>query len=190
MAEDKNKPDPKKEPKSEAEPPGDLLEASLGRLQLKEKLQEALRHLKNVHAACELLALRLIDRDGPGDREMAQILVYNGFTHDLSKLQGIEWDWMHQNDDKEKLLTAIKQHQQSNEHHPEFWGGAQFMPPVRIAEMVCDWFSRSQEKGTDMKEWVNTALKRFDIKPNTKLARQIREFTGLLLDPPFKPLKQ
>jgi len=158
-------------------------------LRLKDKLQEALRHLKHVHSACELLALRLIERDEPGDRELAQILIFNAFTHDLSKLRGIEWQWIHQTEDKEMLLLAISQHQQSNEHHPEFWGGVDFMPPVRVAEMVADWFARSQEKGTDMKDWVKTALKRFDIKPNTKLARHIRQFTDLLLDPPFKPVK-
>jgi len=158
-------------------------------LRLKDKLQEALRHLKHVQSACELLAVRLIERDGPGDREMAQILVFNGFMHDISKLHGIEWQWIHQTEDKEMLLIAISQHQQTNEHHPEFWGGADFMPPVRVAEMVCDWFARSQEKGTDMKEWVKTALVRFAIKPHSKQAKQIREFTALLLDPPFKMVK-
>ena len=67
MAEEKKK---KKDEVSEPTPSEDLLEASLDRLQLKEKLQEALRHLKNVHGACELLALRLIDRDNPGNREV------------------------------------------------------------------------------------------------------------------------
>ena len=184
---EEQKPAPKKEPKKEPEVDNSARE--LDCLRHKEKLQEALRHLKHVHSACELLATRLVERDEPGDREMAQILIFNAFTHDLSKLRGLEWQWIHQDSDKEMLLTAIAQHQMTNEHHPEFWGGAQYMPPVRIAEMVADWFARSQEKGTDMKEWVKTALKRFDIKPNTKLARHIRQFTDLLLDPPFKPVK-
>jgi len=159
------------------------------RLRFKDKLQEALRHLKNVHAACELMALRLIDRNEHGDREMAMILVVNGFTHDLSKLRGIEWDWIHQNEDKEKLLLAVKQHQASNEHHPEFWGGAGKMPPVRLAEMVCDWFARSQEMGTDLRAWTLTALEKYEINPRSKLGMEIKKFVNLLLDPQFTKLE-
>lgn len=158
------------------------------RLRYKDRLQEALRHLKNVHAACELMALRLIDRNEPGDREMATILVINGFTHDLSKLRGIEWDWIHQDEDREKLVMAVRQHQATNEHHPEFWGGASLMPPVRIAEMVCDWFARSQEMGTDLRAWTKTAMTKYEIKPQSKLGREIKGFVNLLLDPAFKKL--
>lgn len=181
MTDEKKPVEPKPDPKEE--------KAELDRLRLKDKLTEALRHLKNVHAACELLSLRFIERDEPGDREMAMILVYNGFMHDLSKLRGIEWQWIHQDQNKEMLLTAIGQHQSSNDHHPEFWGGADKMPPVKVAEMVCDWYARSQEKGTDLNEWVKSALKRFGIGPTTKLARQIKQYAALLLDKPFKKLK-
>lgn len=177
-------PEEKKPEKTEAQTAAEEVQI----LRFKDKLQEALRHLKNVHAACELMALRLIDRNQSGDREMAMILVVNGFTHDLSKLRGIEWKYIHQDTDKDNLKLAIEQHQATNEHHPEFWGGADKMPPVRVAEMVCDWFARSQEMGTDLRVYMKSALKRFEIRPQSKLGRAIKSFVDLLLDPKFKKL--
>lgn len=178
----------KKDSKPKDSKPEPAADEEVRILRYKDKLQDALRHLKNVHAACELMALRLIDRNEPGDREMAMILVVNGFTHDLSKLYGLEWDWIHQDVDREKLALAVQQHQATNEHHPEFWGGASLMPPVRIAEMVCDWFARSQEMGTDLREWTKTAMEKYGINPRSKLGLQIKKFVNLLLNPQFKKL--
>jgi hypothetical protein len=28
---------------------------------------------------------------------------------------------------------------ETNQHHPEYWGGLHRMPDIAVAEMVCDW---------------------------------------------------
>ena len=81
-------------------------------------------------------------------------------------------------------------HQQFNIHHPEYWGGVLFLPPVAIAEMVCDWKARSEEKGSGFQEWIkDEAFKKYDIPPTGKVAKLIKKFVDLILDPPFKKMK-
>ena len=49
---------------------------------------------------------------------------------------------------------GIRHHAETNPHHPEYWHGIENMPKVYIAEMVCDWYARSNEFGSDLREWV------------------------------------
>jgi len=152
-------------------------------------LEDFFRHLDGVEKAVRLLAKRLIQQCNPEDEKLAFLLLRNSFTHDRSKLEGIEFPWIHQTGDKEKLIVAIEHHQQVNQHHPEYWGGVDCMPPVAIAEMVCDWKARSEEKGTDLREWIKTeAFTRYSIPPTGKISKLVKKFVDLLLDAPFKPL--
>jgi hypothetical protein len=65
------------------------------------------------------------------------------------------------------------------------------MPPDAIAEMVCDWYARSQEMGTDLRAWIKEeALKRYDIPPTGRVAKLVKKFVDLLLDPPLKDKKK
>lgn len=154
-----------------------------------DMLEEYHRHVDKVHSAARLLATRLIKNCVDEDEKLGMLLLKGVMEHDMSKLQGIEWPWIHQTDDKERLIAAIEHHQQVNRHHPEFWGGVAYMPPVYIAEMVCDWKARSEEKGTNLRDWIkDTALEKYSIPPTGKIARLIKKFVDLLLDAPFKSL--
>lgn len=158
-------------------------------------LESVLRHIKLVQAATQLLGKRLIES---GETEFGRALIANGLKHDQSKFHGIEWDFLvrvSKDDDKanEYLQIAWRQHVETNEHHPEYWrgdNGISEMPRIFIAEMVCDWYARSQEMGTSLREWIkNDATKKYDMSLQGKTYKQVKFFVDMLLDPEFKPMK-
>lgn len=153
-----------------------------------KRLKVLLRHIDNVRAACIVLGERLIEK---GEVRLGLALIKNGYIHDNSKFSGIEWEYLNGDEIDEgcrdKLTMAIKQHSENNPHHPEYWGGIENMPRVYIAEMVCDWYSRSNEFGNDIREWVkDKATKRWGFTVQSKVYKQIKEFLDILLDPSFK----
>jgi len=157
-----------------------------------ERLENLLRHVSHVRENCELLGERLIAR---GDAAIGLQLIANGHIHDNSKFYGLEWEylndgaWPYDDDSKKELFAAaLKQHVVTNPHHPEYWpGGIKSMPPLYLAEMVCDWHARSSEQGTDLCEWARgKAPKRFGFSKRSRIAIEIKEFLDLLLERKFK----
>ena len=123
-----------------------------------------------------------------GRQHDARVLLAKANAHDQSKWGGIEWDVLHRGPDvdKDMLSAAIKQHNHTNDHHPEFWGGLKNMPELCVAEMVCDWLARSQELATDFRQYVKTvAAERFDFRSAPNQAAWISEFTDILLPQKF-----
>jgi len=156
-----------------------------GQVKKQKHLQVVLRHVKLVQDTAQLLAERLFES---GSDELARVLIANSFCHDNSKFFGIEWEYLLSNGEakKESLELAIHQHQATNQHHPEFWGGIEQMPRVCVAEMVCDWFARSTEFGTDLRIWVKeAALKKYGITSRHKVYQWIKEFLDMILEKPF-----
>jgi hypothetical protein len=139
-----------------------------------------------VQNAAFLLADRLAQR---GEFDLARRLVQRSLCHDSSKFEGIEWDYLDvTKNDKENrgnLKLAIHQHQQSNDHHPEFFsGGVNDMSRVQLAEMVCDWKARSEEFGSSLVDWVKeVASERYGFTTRSKVYSKIKFFLDLLLDP-------
>jgi hypothetical protein len=151
-------------------------------LRVAEHLDNLVRHLNLVRDATLLLGRRLIHQ---GEVELGRIVIARGFRHDATKFHGIEWEYLHQKEmPKEKLELAIRQHNHTNDHHPEYWGNVAKMPLHCLAEMVCDWYARSQEFGTSLRDWImETAIERFQI-PDWVLTK-INRFVNLLLEEPF-----
>lgn len=130
-----------------------------------EHVEDLQRHIRRVQDNAGMLAAKLADA---GQTAFAKALLANVQKHDASKWHGIEWEVMHvgPNVDKKLLAKAVQQHQSTNKHHPEYWGGLDAMPSIFIAEMVCDWLARSQEFGSDLRAWVATdAVKRYPADP-------------------------
>lgn len=152
---------------------------------VEEHIDNLVRHIDLVRNACILLGKRLI-RDG--QKEFGRLVIAKGFEHDVSKFYGIEWDYMHAGPDveKEKLNLAIHQHTRTNQHHPEYWGGVESMPPIAIAEMTADWYARSQEFGTSLRDWINnTAIERFKISKDSDEYKLIVKYVDILLESSF-----
>lgn len=150
------------------------------------RLDSVVRHIQNVQSNALLLAERLIEQDN--ECELARQLVANSLEHDKSKLYGIEWDYL-LSDDKEKLKMAVEQHNKTNAHHPEHWGGIKEMPRVFLAEMACDIKARSSEFGTDVKDWLKeVATKKYDFSTGSKAYKDLMYFLNLLLESRFQKL--
>lgn len=155
------------------------------------ELEKIYRHISHVHHNCKLLADRLRERNAPGDSALAWELMAAGMKHDASKFTGIERLYLNEDTkqkEPEKFAMALDQHQRTNPHHPEHWeNGIADMPNVYLAEMVCDWYARSIEFGTDLREWIlETAFPRYGVSKSSKKGKQIMIYLALLLDRPFK----
>lgn len=155
-------------------------------------LESVVEHIERVQQATLKLGKRLIEY---GEEGFGLTLIANGLMHDQSKLQGIEWDFLvrvNKDDDdkaKEHLQIAWRQHVETNPHHPEYWGSINEMPRIYVAEMVCDWYARQAEMGTDFRGWIkDDASKKYDFSLNGKIYKQIKFFVEMLLDPEFKPM--
>ena len=154
-------------------------------LTIEQHLDNLIRHIDLVRSACVLLGKKFINQ---GKIEFGRILISKGFVHDASKFSGIEWDYLHAGSDvsKDRLTMAIKQHVTTNSHHPEFWGGVEFMPAIALCECVCDWYARSQEFGTDFRAWIqNTAVPKYNIDTKGKQYDLINKYVDMLLDNQF-----
>lgn len=155
------------------------------RLATHKKLDKLIRHISNVQEACQLLGKKLIDK---GEIALGIHLVALGFIHDQSKFRGIEWEYLALTEEfNGEAKLAAYHHNHTNLHHPEAWpGGINDMPRLFVAEMTCDWYARSTEFGTDIREWVKEkALDRYNISPQGKVYKWVKEFLDLLLDKPF-----
>lgn len=154
---------------------------------LQQKRLDALcRHIDNVRLKCQILGERLIEQG----EAMGHKLIANGYIHDNSKFYGVEWKYIHADMmggvHNESLADAILEHHSKNKHHPEYWQGISDMPSVYVAEMVCDWAARSSEMGNDLREWIKDhATKKFKMKVQSKIYKEIKKFVDILLDPKF-----
>lgn len=150
-----------------------------------EHLDNLVRHIDLVRGACLLLGRRLMAQ---GRQEFGRILIARGFEHDVSKFSGIEWDYLHAGRDvpKDQLELAVRQHVRTNSHHPEYWGGIENMPEIAVAEMVCDWYARSQEFGTGLREWITgQAVEKFQIDLEGERYGWVKKYVALLLEDHF-----
>ena len=155
----------------------------------RKRLFAVWEHTQAVRSAALKLATRLIDNaETENDLDLARRLLQRSSMHDLSKFQGIEWDTLHRDEDESVLKLAIHQHQQTNDHHPEYHvDGISAMNDAQIAEMVCDWYARQSEMGTDFRSFIRIdAPKRWGFTTKSKIYKSIKRFVDLLLDPVFK----
>ncbi len=150
-----------------------------------EHIDNLVRHIDRVREACLLLGKRLMAQDR---QTFGRLLIARGFVHDASKFYGIEWDLLHAGHDvpEDQMQLAIEHHRHTNPHHPEYWGGMENMPEICVAEMVCDWFARSQEFGTDLRQWIReVAVQRYQIALDGERWRWIEGFVELMVSKPF-----
>ena len=128
---------------------------------LKAMAEDIIKHKKMVLDNCLLLGEYLISK---GKIELGTQLLKRGCEHDNSKFDRDEFRKLSQilkqeskqcftnaqtqlsNDEKK----AIKYHWDHNRHHPEFFENpSEEMTELDIIEMVCDWYARSLQFGTD-----------------------------------------
>jgi hypothetical protein len=159
-----------------------------------ERINYVDRHIKNVKDNCFLLGIEIIKR---GEIELGHKLIANGIIHDASKFSGIEFEYLSkeiptEENAKLKMKMAIHHHQKTNPHHIEYWsGGIKEIPKVYLCECICDWKSRSEEFGTNLREWIDEeALKRWDFTKDDDVYKEIMEFVDILCPKPFENINQ
>lgn len=159
-----------------------------------DKITRITRHIRNVEDNCFLLGTKLISA---GEIELGKQLIANSFIHDASKFKGIEFEFMapgtpcDEDNAKLRLKLAIYNHQKTNPHHVEYWAnGVLDMPDVYLAELVCDFKARSEEFGTDLREYIdNKALPKWKISKEHESYAKVMRFVNLLCGEPFSEIK-
>lgn len=150
--------------------------------EIEQKIELVFNHIQNVQRSTYKLGLNLIKN---GEVELGRILISNGQIHDNSKFKGIEFEHLYSGDPL--LPEVVKHHQSINPHHPEYWGSIHDMPRVYVAEMVCDWYARSCEFGTGLRDWIkNSAMKKYNFTESDQIYVTIEEMLSLLLEPKFQ----
>ncbi len=155
-------------------------------LTIEDHIDNLVRHINLVREACLLLGTRLIKA---GEENFGRLLIAKGFQHDVSKFYGVEWDFLHAGKDvpKKQLELAIKQHVATNDHHPEYHGTFDDMPALCVAEFLCDVYARSQEFGTNLREWIEEdAVKKYEIDTKGDNYKLLNKYLDILLENHFK----
>lgn len=155
-----------------------------------DRIMGLVRHIRGVQENAILLGERLMER---GQFNLGKTIIANSFLHDNSKFFGTEWDYLSDTPpSNHELKIAVFQHSRTNRHHPEFYdGGIHGMPVEAIAEMVCDWKARSAERGTSIRDWIETeAMKRYEFKKTDPVYATIMDFVNLLVAPPLTNVKE
>lgn len=145
-------------------------------------LNSIIRHIKRVEDNCNIIAQKLWETNYPFALEM----VRRGRIHDASKLEDFEFKYLWKN--SLKFEEALKHHHSLNSHHPEYYqNGIYGMNEADLAEMVCDVLARSQEFGSDIKEWLFIeAPKRYGFEGDLELIGKLKYYLDLLLTPKFE----
>lgn len=151
---------------------------------LKLKYAKLLNHLDSVSYGCRKLAFALIDE---GNEKLAHELIIEGLTHDLSKLYGIEFEYLCDYD-KHKgspmLKEAILEHVHNNTHHPEYLGydnGIHSMDDLAIAVLVVDWHSRGVEFGKSIRRFLEEeAFEKYGFDEQSAVFQKMNYFYKLL----------
>jgi hypothetical protein len=152
-----------------------------------KRIDVLVEHLQGVQKAGIKLGKRLIEL---GEFDLGRNLIARVFRHDQSKFFGIEFANLNGEPESEEMLkVAVNAHRCQNEHHPEYHGGIKLMGRLDVAEMVCDWYSRSSHFCTSLIEWIETvAMKTWGFTKNDEVYETIMFFVNILLDKPFKKI--
>ena len=148
-----------------------------------EKLSAIIQHVKRVEDNCNIISRKIMDIDP----NFAIALAKRGRIHDASKFDELEFNnlWA-----GEKLFEiSLLHHHCHNSHHPEFYkNGIYGMNSLDLAEMVCDWKSRAEEFGTDVRIWAfneDKAPKKYGYLGDQEIYKKLEYYIDLLLTRPF-----
>lgn len=130
-----------------------------------EHIIETMTHKGFVIKACLKMANILISE---GNEELAAFLLQRANIHDNSKLVGPELELLAElYGNQESFINPqvqlsanqreiIEKHWENNRHHPEHFKSIEDMSELDIIEMVCDWYARSMQYGTDFIDFIKT----------------------------------
>lgn len=130
-----------------------------------KQINDTVIHKKFVMDACHKLAKWLFENNRDKD---AFDLLKRAQVHDDSKFEIEETEQLQKLLDKNDGMTnpkyliqeqekeCIRLHWKNNRHHPEHFENVEDMTELDIMEMVCDWYARQEQYGTDFMNFVYT----------------------------------
>lgn len=125
--------------------------------------EDTINHKKLVLDNCYLLFKYLVENN---KLQLGIDLLKRGATHDNSKFEASEFSGLAKilkgkdcftNADYKLTpdeIKAIENHWKKNRHHPEYFSYSSEMSELDMIEMVCDWFARSRQYGTEFIPFV------------------------------------
>ena len=131
--------------------------------------EDTTKHKKLVMDNCLLMAEHIINTEGNVDLGIK--LLKRGAYHDNSKFDFAEFLSLSSILKSNKCFVdastslsseekkAIAYHWSHNRHHPEYFEDISEMQTLDKLEMVCDWFARSLQYGTDFIPFIEERQK-------------------------------
>ncbi|NIA09943.1 MAG: hypothetical protein GWP10_09485 [Nitrospiraceae bacterium] len=139
-----------------------------------------IEHKMNVVRAGIKIANALFNKD----QKLAKKILLNCFSHDNRKVK-IAIEFIHlRTMHSEKFRKALDSHRKSSKHHIQYWDDVKDMPLDIVAEMVCDWYARSCEMGTSLRDYVDKMIDTVNFSKKQK--NMINRCVAILLQPPFE----
>lgn len=127
-------------------------------IKLKAMAEDTVRHKEIVMEICLVMSSYLMENN---KITLAIELLRRGAEHDNSKFSDSEFRKLASILKSEKCFVdadyklsntekkAINEHWKNNRHHPEYFNDPSEMSELDVIEMVCDWFARSVQYGTE-----------------------------------------
>ena len=154
------------------------------------QLDDLIEHKKYVLTSCNKMSKWLFAN---GQEELAFKLLQRALVHDNSKFENGELIHLINLSETNDSLTnadyimtdadkrCIELHWKNNRHHPEHFSCVENMEELDIIEMVCDWYARSLQLGTNFMEFVYTRQENRFHFPD-KMFSMILKYCNILLN--------
>lgn len=157
---------------------------------IKKYIDDLLVHKQYMLESCNKMVKWLLNNN---QEVLAIELVERAIIHDNSKFTDEEMDALgklyetkeplvnpdHILEDSDKDL--IRTHWKNNRHHPEYFDKITDMMEIDIIEMVCDWYARSNQFGTDLMEFVHKRQENRFHFPN-EIYRKVIKYCNIMIN--------
>lgn len=126
---------------------------------------ETRKHIEQVATFLNTFIGALRQRAIDHDRSKFEEPERSAYAVVIPKLAGLEYGSEEHRAVLSMMKPAVRHHQQSNRHHPEYHSkGLVGMDLVDVMEMVADWKAAALRSGGDFEKSLKVSLKRFGIE--------------------------
>lgn len=128
--------------------------------------EDTLRHIATVEMLIDEVISHLMDRAKFHDASKLESPEKEAFDVWTPKLSDVTYGSGEYRSMLKQMRPAIDHHQQSNRHHPEYFGEKEIagMDLVDVVEMLCDWKAASlRHKDGDINKSIGVNTKRFHM---------------------------
>ena len=147
-----------------------------------EKFRKIVAHIQRVHENGIKLCEELIKESRERFARRVQVEI---FKHDLSKLEDFEFSRL-SSQKEDEIKVGVEHHRTVNPHHIQFYDDYKQIPEVQLACMACDLKARSEEFGSDVKQYFKKFCADNEITTNTNFYKKVTGFLNLIIEDKFQ----